>query len=487
MQSKLLKSSYLLVLMRLIYRSLGIISMLILARLLVPEDFGIIAIAGLFIFFFDVLSNTGIQQYLVQKESVDAEDVNSAWTLDILIKGFMALLCLALSPAIAYFYSNPDIGYAVATLSLAIIFRALMNPGLHQMRRNLEYQTIFKITVLEKVFSILTVLSIAFYFKSFWAMIAGDIVAALIGIFFSYKYCSTRPSLSKKRIREQWDFSKWMLSRGFVGYARAQIDVFLVSRLFPLNALGQYNLSKEITVMPAFDVIGPAVEPLIATFSKQRYNFDELRKQFSNALLVILLFVSPICFFLFFHSELVIRVVLGEKWLAAIPITKALSLMLFAFSIGHILNNLFFALGRVKEIFIYDVLSLGIIISVLLSLAFQDIVDFSYWRGGIALAVTFAFFIYAIYSIQLKLSKIFITLLLPIICSFAASFTLHQYNYDINLVQFFIIGTLFVLLYVLLIFLIAFCFKHTSNTCNLIYAQLANYTKKLKVKILKNK
>tara|TARA_R110002072_G_scaffold218265_1_gene375978 strand:- start:5863 stop:7251 length:1389 start_codon:yes stop_codon:yes gene_type:complete len=460
--------------------------MLVLARLLVPEDFGIIAIAGLFIFFFDVLSNTGIQQYLAQKESVDSEDVDSAWTLDIIIKSVMAFLCLALSPAVGYFYDNPDIGYAVATLSLAIIFRALMNPGLHVMRRNLEYQVIFKISVLQKVLAVAVVISIAAYFKSFWAMIAGDILSALAGVFFSYKYCDIRPSLSKKRIREQWDFSKWMLSRGFVGYARAQIDVFLVSRLFPLNALGQYNLSKEITVMPAFDVIGPAVEPLIATFSKQRYNFDELRKQFSNALLIILLFVSPICFFLFFHSELVISVALGEKWSAAIPITKALSLMLFAFSIGHILNNLFFALGRVKEIFIYDILSLGIIISVLISLTFQDIVDFSYWRGGIALTVTFAFFIYAIYSIQLKLTKVLITLLLPTTCSFAASFTLHHYDYDINIVQFFLIGTLFVLFYILLIFSISFCFKQQSNTCNLIYEQFVKYINTLKIRILKD-
>ena len=479
MKAKLLKSSALLVTMRLIYRCLGLISMLILARMLVPEDFGIIAIAGLFIFFFDILSNTGIQQYLVQKESVDSEDINSAWTLDLIIKGCMATLCLILSPIVAHFYENPNIGYAVAVLSFAIILRASMNPGLHVMRRNLEYQVIFKISVLQKILAVAVVISCAAYFKSFWAIIAGDIVSALAGVLLSYKYCDVRPSLSKKRISEQWGFSKWMLSRGFIGYARAQIDIFLVSRFFPLNTLGQYNLSKEITVMPAFDVIGPAVEPLIATFSKQRYDFEELRKQFKNALLIILLFVSPICFFLFFHAELVISVLLGEKWSDAIPITKALCLLLFAFSFGHILNNLVLALGRVKEVFVYDVLSLTIIVSVLISLSFQDIVSFSYWRGGIAIAVTFAFFFYALNAIKLNVRNILITFILPLVCGFIPSFLLHQFIYEINIAMFFLIGTLFVLFYILLIICFSFCFKKNSKTCNLIYKNFIDYALKV--------
>lgn len=86
---KLLQSSGLLVGIRLFQRSLGLISTLILARLLTPEDFGVVAVAALIIHFSEVLSNTGIQQYIVQVEEANVETVNTAWTLDLMVVSFV--------------------------------------------------------------------------------------------------------------------------------------------------------------------------------------------------------------------------------------------------------------------------------------------------------------------------------------------------------------------------------------------------------------
>lgn len=481
MNNKLLKSSSLLVLMRLIFRSLGLISTLILARLLLPEDFGIIAITSLFIFFFEVLSNTGIQQYLVQKPEMDDEDVYSAWTLDIVIKGIMAFICLVISPLVAMFYDNPEIGYAVAVLSSVILIRALMNPGLHIFRRNLEYALIFKISVVQKIISVCVVISIAFYYKSFWAIIVGDIVSALTGVILSYKYCHFKPRLSRQRFKEQWEFSKWMLSRGVVGYARAQVDVFFVSKLFPLNQLGFYNMSKEITVMPAFDIIAPATEPLVATFSRVRDNLPELSKQFSLAVLVVMIFVSPICAFLFYYPEHFIKVVLGDKWIEAAPIMQVLPLLLLAFSLSSIINNVFISTGRVKAVFYYDVLSLLLVVSILLLMTFSSITDFALWRSIVALFVTVLFIFLAIYIIKCPWHLILWAMFLPMACSLVSIHLINLILFDNkSLLAFLLMGSMFCIGYFIILLFTAYimrtnnliCFEINRNSTKFIYKRL---------------
>lgn len=448
MASKLVKSSALLVVMRFFQRTLGLISTLILARILLPADFGIIAIAALVIHFADIFSNTGIQQYVVQKTALDDEDVNSAWTLDILLKGAMTLLLLASAPLLAHWYNNPGIGQAVAVLSSAILLRAFMNPGLHILRRNLEYRAIFYLQLSQKALSFIAVVAVALLYQSFWAIVVGDLVAAVVGVLLSYRFSTYRPKLSRQRIAMQWQFSKWMLSRGFIGYARAQVDVFLVSRLFPLAVLGQYNLSRELTVMPANDVIVPAVEPLIAAFAQVKNDTVALLHQLQVALLAIVLFIAPVCVFMFLYADAIVAILLGPQWVEAAGIMRWLTILLFGFSLGGVLNNFCFALGRVKTVFYYDVASLFFIAATLLLIPIASIEDFALLRGVLAVLTTGAFLGWLIYQYRAPVSTLLITILMPLLVatvSGAIAQALYQGSFWLSVGA---VGVVFLLVYV---------------------------------------
>lgn len=451
MASKLVKSSALLVVMRFFQRTLGLISTLILARILLPADFGIIAIAALVIHFADIFSNTGIQQYVVQKTALDDEDVNSAWTLDILLKGGMTLLLLTSAPLLAHWYDNPSIGQAVAVLSSAILLRAFMNPGLHILRRNLEYRAIFYLQLGQKALSFMAVIMVALLYQSFWAIVVGDLVSALVGVVMSYAVSRYRPRFSRQRMATQWQFSKWMLSRGFIGYARAQVDVFIVSRLFPLALLGQYNLSRELTVMPANDVIVPAVEPLIAAFAQVKNDTVALLYQLQVALLAIVLFIAPVCVFMFLYADAIVALLLGPQWAAAAEIMRWLTILLFGFSLGGVLNNFCFALGRVKTVFYYDVASLLVIAATLLLMPIGSIEDFALLRGVLAVLTTGAFLGWLLHVFQAPVWPVLGGIFTPLSAAVLSGFVAQQLYQGTHWLGAGIAGVAFVLVYMALI------------------------------------
>ncbi|WP_336366662.1 oligosaccharide flippase family protein [Marinobacter sp. C2H3] len=389
--NRLIQSSGLLVAIRFIQRSMGLVSTLVLARLLTPDDFGIIAVAALLIHFSEVLSNTGIQQYLIQADRTDDAIVNTAWTLDVALKSSLALLLYAALPLVGLFYDDPRITQAIAVLIPVIVVRALMNPELHLQRRALKYGVIFRIGVIQKAVSFVVVIGVALYTRSFWAMVVGDLASSVVAVMLSYRYCTRRPALSFANVGDQWQFSRWMLARGSIGYMRAQMDTLFVSKYFSLAQLGGFNMAREFTVMPANEVIQPAIEPLLSAFSQDKSNRKELDRKVRLSVLVITGFTAPIVGFLFFFYQPVVHYLLGSQWDSAAPLMQAMTPLLLAFSMTGILNNVCFSVGRVRTVFTFDTVSL-LVIAVSLYLAHEmDLAAFVWLRSLVGLLTVLVF------------------------------------------------------------------------------------------------
>ncbi|SOB75153.1 Membrane protein involved in the export of O-antigen and teichoic acid [Marinobacter sp. LV10R510-11A] len=466
---KLFQSSGLLVGIRFFQRSLGLISTLILARLLTPSDFGIVAVAALIIHFSEVLSNTGIQQYLVQSEDASEETVNTAWTLNLLLKVSVCVLLYLLLPGISWFYESPNIVFAVGALIPVILIRAIMNPELHVQRRNLNYGVIFKIGVIQKLISFLVVVVIALLTQSFWAIIAGDIVSSLVSVALSYYYCARRPGLSMRNASRQWGFSKWMLARGSLGYLRAQADTLLISQFYSLAQLGKFNIAREFTIMPANEIIKPAVEPLLAMFSSVRTDRQKMAQQVSLALLVISIFTAPFVAFIHQFYEPIVFYLLGKNWLEAAPLMQAMTPLLFAFALGGILNNVCFALAKVKIVFWYDAVSLILIFGTLLAAQGLALTSFIWLRSFIGLVAVIIFLYICSRLIRARFTTQIILLVTPLVASFAGASLAHLLIFQHSFLSLFLSGVVFVLCYGSVMFALAYFLSKSSSTWGYVY------------------
>ena len=354
--------------MRIIQQSLGLVSILILARILTPDDFGIVAISMLTIGLFTILSYSGSEQYIIQKINVNDDDLNCAWTIDIILKVIVFIVLVLSAPFIEDFLEKGAVAQVIWALSIILVLEACQNPGLILYRKHLDYKKIFYLGLIQRLLSVSVVVTLALLTRSYWAMIVGHIVQALVGLIGSFILHSYRPRFSLLRFKEQWHFSKWILLKGCLGYSRSYIDNFFVSKLFGKSDIGRYQLSKDISMMPYNDLIVPMTEPLLASFAKVKQNSQSLAYQIRLSLLIVILITTPVCVFMWYFPESIVDVLLGSNWSSTYSLFSYFSILLFTACAGMVFNHCLVVLGKVKSIFLYDLFSLIFIAVGLLAL-----------------------------------------------------------------------------------------------------------------------
>ncbi|WP_448249773.1 oligosaccharide flippase family protein [Thalassotalea agariperforans] len=414
LNQKLVSSSLLLVVARLFERVSGLISLLILARLLTPEDFGVIGITALIIYFFDMLSNIGSEQYIIQKEKVNEQDLDTAWSLDCLLKSSLWLLLLICSPIISTFFNLPELQYTIYALSFIILMNAINNPQLFLLKKQLNYTGIFKLLIIKKITALVVVITIAYLYKSFWAIIIADLVASLIYLIGSYLIKPYRPTWTIKHYHAQFAISKWLLLKGIVGYTRSQIDNLIVSKFFSTTHFGNYYMARDIAMLPNSNILQPALEPLLAIFSENKEN--SIANKIENSLIMASCFILPVCFYVFNFSNILIKTLLGEQWGYATEILSSMVLIIFYYGYLLICEHVLIATKKVKLLFYNDLFSLICIISIistyLLLTTSNQVTDIAWIRGAIGIFFTLGMLIYLYYLFSFNVLKVLSILIL---------------------------------------------------------------------------
>lgn len=391
--NKVVQSSALLISIKLVQRLLGLISLIILARLLTPDDFAIVALSAIVVYFFDVLSQAGSEQYIIQKTKVSTDDLNTAWTIDIIMKFIMMLLLILSSPFIAQFFNQPALENVLYVASIVLLIDALKNPGIYLFKQDLAYKSLFWLSVFQKLLSFILVISIAYYYRTYWALIIGDILSSLIFTAGTYYIHHFKPKWSLTHKKQQWSFSKWLLLKNIVGYIRAQVDTLFVSKFFPSAQIGQYYMTRNIAMLPAQNILTPAIEPLLASFSVDKNAPKKLTKQINLSLILVSVTVIPMCIFIAFFANSIVQVLLGEQWIESATTLTCFALLLFYFPYILVLEQALIVKNWLKRALLFDVASLLLVVAALLFSDIQLIEEVAIIRGSVGI---FSAFILAI-------------------------------------------------------------------------------------------
>ena len=351
---------------KLLSKFIGLISTLILARLLTPSDFGIIAAISIVLYFFDVFANVATEQYIMQKKRLRISELNTAWSINVVLKSLICLLLICLSGAVASVLNKPEITTGLLVVSLVLPLNALKSSSLLQQKRMVRYQGIFALGVTEKLIAFVVVISSAILFKSFWSFIIADLVSTAAGVLLSYSWFKKSPRFTFVDWRQQLSFSGWMLGKNMVGYLRSQADTFFVSRLFSANSLGQYNLSRELAMMPGHYFLAPAIEPILSALRETVHIRDYFFQQIATALVITFFITIPIAMFLSAFAQPITLLLLGEQWDMAGLLLSCLAWLVVYWGAVYVLEISLIAQGKVKALFVFDSFSLFCIVGALI-------------------------------------------------------------------------------------------------------------------------
>ena len=420
--------SLLLVSQSLLDKLIGLVSTLVLARVLLPEDFGIVAIATLTVGFFEVLSNTGSVQYLLRANQVNDSEVNTSWTINILLKLILSIALYGSSFFVSSYYEDPRLQNLMLALALVYFFEAWHNPGIIYLKRKQEYAAIFKVTVLGKVLAVCSAISIALVYESYWALVVSQAVSKISMIIGYYIIYPFKPKFELSNAKKQWAFSGWIVPQSILGYFRTQLDTFLASSLFGKAELGSYYTMKYIALMPTSHLILPMTGTFLVEMRKASTDVHNFKKTYNSALLIALLIAAPISAFLFYFHELTTLVLLGDQWTKYSQLLAGFSLLIISATLHQHCCKTLIIFNKPKHILLYELTTFTIIYSILFTIGFNDLMVFTYIRVGIEQLLSLCFLLYtsmrytdAITTVKLFFG-IFLIIISCIVSVFVASF-----------------------------------------------------------------
>ena len=253
-------------------RVIGFVSTLILARLLAPEDFGVIAMASIVIGLIDVLLDLGVNITLIQNLDAQRDDYDTAWTVRLFQALLVAALVVLAAPLAAGYFRDERVIDVLRVLAIAIAVAGFENIGVISFQKALNFSKDYQFTIAKRMVGFLTTLAAAIVLRNYWALVLGTLAGRSFGVGFSYLIHPYRPKICLAKFRQIWRFSQWILVRGIVGYLDSEMDKLVVGRREDSDGLGSYALAAQIAAMPTTELLAPLSRVLFPAFVENLHN-----------------------------------------------------------------------------------------------------------------------------------------------------------------------------------------------------------------------
>lgn len=206
-----------------------------------------------------------------------------------------------------------------------------------------------------------------------------------------------------------------------------------MSAYYSTSSLGGFHISKYISNMPASDIFAPALEPLLATYSKNKHNKDDLKHQVTLTILVIAVIAIPFTAFMFNNNNELVELILGSKWSEYSALFGLLSLLIIPQTIGYIAGTIITSLGKISLLFYYDIISLALMAVILFFLKGFSLETFT--LGKFVIEVVMVLTLFSIGSFPLfglKIGGLFLLLTVSSGLSFGLAYILSFIDLKLN-------------------------------------------------------
>jgi O-antigen/teichoic acid export membrane protein len=372
----------------------------ILARLLTPSDFGLIAMVVVFSNFVAIFSGLGLTAAIVQKKEISEEALSSTFWINVGLGALLTMALAAAAPLIAAFYSQPRLTPIVVFMSTTFFITSLSNVSYGLLTKRMNFKALGIITVCATGVSGIIGVFLAFSGYSVWSLAWYAVLSSVFFTVLTLIYARWVPHflLGLQHIKGLLGYGANLTGYSFVTYFAQNMDNLLVGRFLGSAALGFYNLAFNLLVLPVSsisDVVGRVMFPALSIIQHDK---QLVRNAYVTANRYIAAVSFPLMIWVLVTAPQLIRVVYGPKWVSVIPLIQIFALAGLEQSIGTNVAWIFMSQGRTDTMF-----KLGIFATVVIVISF-----FVGLRGGVegvVIAYTVALYLtaYPIFAIAFRL------------------------------------------------------------------------------------
>lgn len=327
---------------------ISFITNLVLARLLTPEDFGIIGIIMVFIAVSDVLIDGGFASALIQKKKPTNSDYSTIFYWNLITSVFLFLVLFLTAPAIERFYQMSSLSPLLRVLGLVLFFNAFNIIQVNQLMKQLNFKKLANVNIISTSLGAIIGIIMAYSGFGVWSLIAKLLVTSFfisILLWFSTKW---RPRLlfSFNSFKSLFKYGSYILLTNIINRIYDNIQALIIGKMFSIRDLGFYTQAKKIEEIPVTSLSAIVNQVTFPVFSKLQDDLEKLRRGLSNSLKAITFINFPLMIFIVIAAKPIIILLFTEKWSNSVPFLQLLGLAGMLYTLNTANTNVFKSLGR---------------------------------------------------------------------------------------------------------------------------------------------
>lgn len=397
---------------------------MILARLLMPSDFGVLAVCNMLVSFADILTDAGFAKFLIQRDFENNSEKSkyacvAFWT-NFIVSIVVFISIFVFRENIAYLLGNIEYSFVICVASFQLIITSISSIQMGLLRRSFDFKRLFVIRIAVVFIPLIITVPLAYYTKSYWSLVIGSIIGAFANSAMLTYSSSWRPYLyySVERLKNMLNYSLWSLCEGLGNWFIFWVDTFILSSYYNSYYLGIYKNSSNI-VMSIMGMVSSAISPvLLSVLSRLKNRKTEFYSAFFDIFKIMGYITIPMGLVIFFFRDIITYILLGSQWGEAADILGAWGLMLMCSVIFYTFTaELYKSTGIPKILFLFQCTYLIFLIPVCIYSVKIGFWEFVYSRCLCVLEQVFISLFFLKWFYKIRVTKILRSLLNPVIAS----------------------------------------------------------------------
>jgi PST family polysaccharide transporter len=348
------------VLLRLCFRLVGVVSTLILVRLLSPSDFGLFGLVTGASAVLDTLSQLSLQVVLLRMVRPTRAHFDTAWTLGLVRALLFALMLAAGASLLSDFVHDGRLQAICYALSAIIFLQGFENIQLVEYQREFRYDKLFLYQMTGKMSGFFIGLAAAFWLRNYWALVIGTAAGRLVVIPLGYMMRAYRPRFDLSEWRVFFHFSKWLMITNTLWVVDGSMIMFVLGRIVGASGIGLYQIANQIGALPASEIAAPIRDPAAAGYARVVNSPELMLQSYLENLGLLVAVVLPLSLGIMVMAQPITMIFLGAKWAAATPLVAYCAMFALFDSIAHFPGSLNLVLDRQRALVVVLVVTLAI-------------------------------------------------------------------------------------------------------------------------------
>jgi lipopolysaccharide exporter len=341
---------------RFLTRILGLVSTSIIARILVPADFGLVALAYALSKAIDATAFLGIDLILLREPEFDEKLYSTGFTISLLRSAATAIVVTLLAERAAVLFNEPRLSSILYLFSVGLLFEGSENLGAVEFRKTLQFRQEFILFAIPRMIAVLFSIALAIAFKSYWSIVIGALSFKISRTGLSYILHPFRPRLTLVAWKRLCRFSIWMWVAGLATFVRDRADTFVVGRMMNTTNLGLFSAAVEIAILPITEIVEPLSRVLFPGISAAYRNGMEVGEAVSRSIGAVTFILLPAAVGVSLMSAPVIYAALGPSWIDGYPLVQIIAPFAVGAAFSSVISSAFVVLGNPRLVTIITVM-----------------------------------------------------------------------------------------------------------------------------------